>query len=170
MGVNLIFDEFKIEAIGILDEILLVVNELEEEHEAFPKEKIEEFALKTDRLMGAAKTFNLMYPDYESLLHIARITELCKVTGYKASTLSNTQLVPIFSAFWADAIDIIRELVESVEDTAKIKEVTANFIPTLRKRLMWLAQQIIDTTKTDKTSDQSKINVDGLLKKMGFDV
>lgn len=165
-----IIDSFQEEAKSILEELRELIEQLEDTKDLFPKALLEEFANKTDRIMGAAKTFGDMYPDHQVFAQIGKFGELCKATGYKASTLNHIGLVPIFAAFWADTLDILDELCQNVGNPEKLKEVTTNYIPTLQKRLVWLAQQIVSITKGTGAAESSKINVDGLLKKMGIDV
>ncbi len=168
---NEIINSFQEEANGIIEELRSIVEKLEDnDHTSFPKELLEEFANKTDRIMGTAKTFSEMYPDHQVFQQMGKFGELCKATGYKAATLNHIGLIPIFAAFWADTIDILSDLTENVGDPEKLKVVTKTYIPTLQKRLVWLAQQIVSITKGEGAAEQSKINVDGLLKKMGIDV
>lgn len=165
-----ILDGFRVEANELLGDLKNIVEKLEDSKDTFPKALLEEFANKTDRIMGAAKTFEQMAPGHPVFNQIAKFSELCKATGYKASTLNHLNLIPIFAAFWADTIDILEDLVLHCEDPEKVKEVTQSYIPTLQKRLVWLAQQIVTITKGGGAVDEAKINVDGLLKKMGIDV
>lgn len=165
-----IIESFREEANTLLAELRTIIEQLEDFSGSFPKELLEDFANKTDRLMGTAHTFNEMAGGHPVFQQIGKFGELCKVTGYKASTLNHQKLIPIFAAFWADTVDILQELVDNVNDTMKIKEVTQSYIPTLQKRLIWLAQQILTITKGADHVEQSKINVDGLLRKLGLEV
>jgi len=159
---------FQDEANEIIAELRDVIDALEDSTDKFPKELLEDFANKTDRLMGSAKTFETMYSGAPVFNQIGKFAELCKATGYKASTLNHQGLIPIFAAFWADTLDILEDLVKYCDDPAKIAEVKKTYIPTLQKRLVWLAQQIVTLTKGSGV--ESKINVDGLLKRMGIDI
>lgn len=166
-----IIDGFREEANALLKDLRNIVERLEDStSDEFPKDLLEEFANKTDRIMGAAKTFEQMAPGHQVFTQIGKFSELCKATGYKASTLNHQKLIPIFAAFWADTIDILEDLTQHCDDPEKVKEVTQAFIPPLQKRLVWLAQQIVTITKGAGAVDQAKINVDGLLKKLGIDV
>ncbi len=166
-----IVNEFQEEANTLLQDLKLVIEKLEEDHQEFPRELLEEFGNKTDRVMGAAKTFSGMYPDEVVFAHIGKFSELCKATSYKASTLNHLGLIPIFAAFWADTLDILQDCVDNVGNSKeKIEGITQGYVPVLQKRLVWLAQQIVSKTKGSQNSEQAKINVDGLLKKMGIEV
>jgi hypothetical protein len=88
-----------------------------------------------------------MCPGNAVFQQIGKFSELCKATGYKASTINQLSLITIFAAFWADTLYILKELVTHIDKPEKIKEVTKNFIPTLQTRLVWLTQQILNFTK-----------------------
>ena len=166
-----IVNDFQEEANVLLQELKGVIEKLENDHQEFPRDLLEEFGNKTDRIMGAAKTFSGMYPDEIVFVHISKFSELCKATSYKASTLNHLGLIPIFTAFWADTVDILQDFVDNVGNPAeKIEEITKGYVPVLQKRLVWLAQQIVTKTKGSLNPEQAKINVDGLLKKMGIEV
>lgn len=164
-----IIESFQEEANVLLNELREIIDRLEEQTDVFPKELLEEFANKTDRIMGTASTFEAMCEDKKVFQQVGMFAALCKATGYKASTLNHLVLIPIFAAFWADTLDILQDLVDHVGDPEKLKEVTKSYIPTLQKRLVWLAQQIVTITKGTEAGS-SKIDVDGLLKKMGIEV
>ncbi len=165
-----IINSFQEEANVLLEELRDVIDRLEETKNEFPKALLEEFGNKTDRIMGTAKTFSQMCPGQPVFIQMGKFCELCKVTSYKASTLNNVALIPIFTAFWADTIDILQDLVTHVESPQKVKEVTRGYVPVLQKRLVWLAEQIVILTKGKASGDKAAISVDGLLKKMGLDV
>lgn len=167
---NEIIDSFREEANVLLEELRGIIDRLEDWKDTFPKELLEEFANKADRIMGTANTFDEMAPGNPVFQQIGKFGELCKVTGYKASTLNHQKLIPIFAAFWADTVDILQELVDNVGDAQKIKDVTQSYIPTLQKRLIWLTSQILTFTKGADHVEESKINVDGLLRKLGFNI
>ena len=164
-----IIDSFKSEAKDILNELEAVIEELEEHTEGFPRNLIEDFGNKTDRIMGTANTFFAQYPEHEVFKQIGNFGALCKATGYKASTLNNSGLIPIFAGFWADTIEIMKELSENVDHPEKIVEINKKNAPLIHRRLTWLAEQIVKITKADPLADSAKINVDGLLRKLGIE-
>lgn len=163
-----IIGSFQEEANEIINSLRIVVEALEDHTGEFPKSLLEEFANKADRMMGAAKTFDTMYPGHKVFDQIGKFGELCKATGYKASVLNHQALVPIFAAFWADTLDILEELCQNVGDEDKIRNHSNNYIPLLQKRLTWLAKQVVELTKGTSAEAQSTINVDGILKRMGI--
>ncbi|MFZ4712461.1 MAG: hypothetical protein ACOYL6_02000 [Bacteriovoracaceae bacterium] len=163
-------DSFKEEAGGILNELKVIIEQLEEVENEFPKNLLEEFANKTDRIMGTANTFYSQFPQYEIFQQIGNFGGLCKATGYKASTLNHMGLIPIFAAFWADTLEIMEQLCSHIEDSHKLTEINQNIAPVMHKRLVWLAEQIVKINKAQGITEQSAMNVDGLLKKLGINV
>jgi hypothetical protein len=165
-----IIEGFKQEAKEILSEIEEAIEELENHEGEFPRTLLEEFGNKTDRIMGTANTFHAQFPDYEIFKQIGQFGALCKATGYKASTLHHKALIPIFAALWADTIEFMRELCENVDNPEKIQEINKKNAPVIQSRLTWLAEQIVRITKNDPNAEESKINVDGLLRRLGIEV
>lgn len=165
-----IINSFKEEAKTILQELETVIEDLESHQGSFPRELMEDFANKTDRIMGTAQMFHTQYPTVEAFKLIGNFGALCKATGYKASTLNNESLIPIFAAFWADTVEIMNDLCLNVDMPEKLAEITKKTAPVLQRRLTWLAEQIVKITKADGNSEASKINVDGLLRKLGIGV
>jgi hypothetical protein len=163
-----IISSFKSEAKSILQELETVIEDLESHEGSFPRELMEDFANKTDRIMGTAQMFHSQYPDQDVFRLIGNFGALCKATGYKASTLKNESLIPIFAAFWADTVEIMNDLCINVDQPEKLVEINKKNAPVLQKRLTWLAEQIVKITKSDPNADAAKINVDGLLKKLGI--
>jgi hypothetical protein len=165
-----IINVFQQEANTLLVDLRQIIEKLEDVEDDFPKELLEEFGNKTDRIMGTATTFTEICPGHPVLIQIGNFCELCKVTSYKASTLNDANLIPIFTGFWADTVDMLQELVTNVNDPQKVMTMTRGYIPTLHKRLLWLAEQIVAIYKNRDIKDKAIINVDGLLKKLGVDV
>ena len=161
---------FQLEANELLVDLREIVDALDDSQDVFPKELLQDFANKVDRIMGTAETFDMMYPGNPEFQQIGRFSALCKALGYKASTLQDLGLITIFAAFWADTLDILQDLVDNVGDSEKLKEATKGYVPVLQSRLIWLGQKIVAAAKATPGSDQGQINVDGLLKKLGIDV
>jgi hypothetical protein len=173
MVVNLAVDKeiievFQTEANGLLEELRTIIDKLEQVKDSSPKELLQEFANKTDRIMGTSDTFSVMHPDELVFQQIGKFAALCKATGYKASALNHPGLLVIFAAFWGDTVDILQDLVDNVGEPEKIKEVMSAYGPVLQKRLVWLAQKIVTITKGTPSETQGQINVDGLLEKLGI--
>ena len=167
---NQIVEIFKEEAKQVLTELEEVVEKLEQTQGDFPRALLEDFANKTDRIMGTANTFYHQYPDFEVFKQLGNFGGLCKATGYKASILNHQGLIPIFAAFWADTLEIMGQMVENIENPENLTLINKKSAPVLHKRLTWLAEQIVKITKSDSNTEASKMNVDGLLKKLGIEV
>ncbi len=165
-----IINGFQQEANSLLKDLKEIIEKLEDVEDVFPKKLLEEFGNKTDRIMGTATTFTQMCPGHPVFIQIGNFCELCKMTSYKASTLNEVSLIPIFTGFWADTVDMLQELVNNVGNPEKVKSMTRDYIPTLQKRLVWLAQQIVAISKSKDIKEKAQINVDGLLKKIGIDI
>ena len=163
-----ILDGFKEESNQLLGELEEVVERLEQRVAEFPTKLMEEFSQKIDRIMGAAKTIGLMDEQHQGLKRIGNIAEICKRLGYKAAESKNAALVPLFAAFWADTLEVLTELVESVADEAASQKLAQSFSSVLQKRLEWLSQKMTGSgTLPTGTTSLDALGVDDLLKSLG---
>ncbi|MCM2278091.1 MAG: hypothetical protein NDJ89_08440 [Oligoflexia bacterium] len=137
-----ILDSFRQESKQLLKELGIIVQRLEESHADFPSELLAEFAQKIDRIMGAAKTVALTAPDHAGLIWIGKITELCKMIGYKAAEKREIALLPIFAGFWADTLEHVGSLLDSLESPDECARISERFSGILQGRLKWLAQHL----------------------------
>jgi hypothetical protein len=138
-----IVESFQEECRKIIAELTAVVEQLEESADAgFPASLLSDFSQKIDRIMGAAQTLSMADPENGCLIRIGKIAELCKRVGYKAAEQKNPKLLPIFTAFWADTIEVMEELVESIRDQAEAERVAASYSKVLQGRLEWLSKQV----------------------------
>ncbi len=137
-----ILEAFREESEQILQELTSVIDALESPGEEFPTALLAEFSQKIDRIMGAAKTLAMDAPDHRGLSRIGQIAEVCKSLGYRAAEVKDLALIPVFAGFWADTLEVIGELVESVEDEAKSARIAGDFSSVLHKRLTWLSEKI----------------------------
>ena len=92
--------------------------------------------------MGTAKTIGLLFPNNAGLREISKITALCRAMGYKAVDVDSPLLVPLFCGFWADALEVLDEVLMNLENDQKINEIINGFVPVVRQRLEWLAKKI----------------------------
>ncbi len=138
-----IIAEFRAESNPLLVELGGYVEALEDfEGGAFPAETLENFAQRVDRIMGAAKTIGMTEPDHWGLQAMGKIAELCKYTCYQAAKLKLAALLPVFAAFLADAVEMLQELLDAIEDEARVQKARRTFAPVLQKRLEWLSQKV----------------------------
>lgn len=138
---NEILDEFKAESKQLLNELNTLLSEIENSQDKFPAGQIDQFALKIDRIMGAAKTLAMLDPDHKGLVRIGQIALICKNTGYKALAKKNIKIIPIFSAFWFEAIETVENLVAAIEDQTLTNKISAESEDVLSKRLDWLSKK-----------------------------
>jgi hypothetical protein len=137
-----ILNDFKGETNGLLAQLEVVTQALEDHQGDFPDALLEEFAQKIDRVMGAAKTLSLMDPAHQGLQRIGHLAEICKSIGYKAAEKRAVTLVPFFAAFWADTIEVIASLTATIEDAEKNAQIAKTFSEVLQKRLEWLGEKL----------------------------
>lgn len=153
-----IVDGFREEANQLMAELTAVIEQLETPSVDFPSALMAEFAQKIDRIMGAAKTISLMDPDHMGLVRIGSLAEICKRLGYQAAETKNPKLVPIFAAFWADVIETIQGMLDTLGDATACAGIAKSFGGVLQKRLEWLAKQV--------SKDQA-IDLGDLIKTLG---
>lgn len=161
---------FQEETNKLLKELGPIIEVLDESDGAnFPTEPLKEFAQKIDRIMGAAKTLaGLDDPEHQGLKRIGLITELCKTLGYKAAELQKSELIPLFAAFWADTLEVVEDLTNVVEDSAKTAAISSQFSLVLQKRLRWLADKVAAIEQKGPTENLNQLDVDALLKDLGM--
>jgi hypothetical protein len=154
---------FQDESTGLLNELSAITEKLEDSAKTgdFPTELLKEFSQKIDRIMGAAKTMGTADPGNLGLERISRLAELLKFIGYKAADQKNIKLLPIFAAFWNDAVSTCQELVSSLEDEAKTRKIAKEFLPILQKRLEWLKTKV---APSGESTSLNQIDVDSVLK------
>jgi chemotaxis protein histidine kinase CheA len=156
-----ILADFQAEAKGLLDELENVVELLEDAGGDFPDQELEHFAQRIDRIMGAAQTLSMLEPEHQGLVRIGAIAQICKRTGYRAAAAKRADLVPLFAAFWADTIDILRDLIDAVGDEAESARLANSSGKSLLTRLNWLSGKLGNEAPA---TDQSQL--DDLLKQL----
>ena len=158
-----ILADFQTEAKGLLDELTEIVETLEESSGTFPAADLEQFAQKIDRIMGAAQTLEQLSPGHAGLQRIGAIAQICKKLGYKAAEYKTISLIPIFAAFWADTIEVLGELVTSLNDEAKNRSLAASFASVLQNRLSWLGEKVQALGKASGADLQSQLEIDKIM-------
>lgn len=155
-----ILTDFRAESNQLLDELDELLENLEEHQGAdFPAAMLKEFSQKIDRIMGAAKTMLSLEAD-PGLEFLARVSEMCKTMGYQAAALQKTSLLPIFVGFWAETVEVMREVLGALDSPEKSKAVVESRSATLQKRLTWLAEKVAPG------SEEEKAKVMAMLKKL----
>lgn len=162
-----IIQHFQDEAYRLYEELDEIVEELED-HDEYPIDQLEDFAQKIDRIMGSAETIHANDPEIAFVDSIAIICRLCKQIGYNAKNFQKPELLPIYSAFWADCLEVLESLTKAIQEPHKLEDQMAYFTRTLEKRLQWL----LDKLKESQPEDDSKqvvdqADIDALLKSLG---
>jgi hypothetical protein len=152
-------DAFKLESIAIVAELKGIIDTLNSPQAAFPSQILQEFSQKIDRIMGAAKVLSLEEPSHLGLKRMGALAELCKALGYKASEQKQNKLVPIFAAFFEDAVSVTEDLLNALHDEKKSTEISQKFTPVLIKRLEWLKGKLMATP-----SQTTQAEIDALIK------
>ncbi|MEK6578454.1 MAG: hypothetical protein AABZ55_04445 [Bdellovibrionota bacterium] len=137
-----ILEIFKVESLKLIGELNGVVKVLENSHQIFPSELLEEFSQKIDRIMGTAQVINELNPKHLGLKRIGTIAELCKKIGYGAVEKKDVALLPIFAAFWADTLEVIGELLNALENEKATEKISREFSEVVQSRLEWLAKKV----------------------------
>ncbi len=158
-----ILTDFQAEAKGLLDELTAVVETLEEAGDEFPSAALEQFAQKIDRIMGAAQTLEQLEPGHAGLQRIGSIAQVCKRLGYKAAEYKTAALVPLFAAFWADTIDVLVDLVDTLGNAEENKAKASAFAPVLQNRLTWLGERVQSLGKSSGADLKSQLEIDKIL-------
>lgn len=147
-----ILQDFQTESEGLMDELEAVVEELEDAAGSgtFPDAKMKEFAQKVDRIMGTAKTLLTMGPGHSGITFLANVSEMCKTMGYQAVALQRAPLLPIFAGFWAETVEVMREVLAALTAADGGKSVVAARSAHLEKRLQWLAEKVAPGNEAEK--------------------
>lgn len=126
-----------------LQESSRLVDECEELLEAIESEpaqaaRLSEFSNKIDRVMGAAKSLAMMAEPHHPLHIIGDITALCKVLGERGSkTAAHERLFEVTVAFLLDAVEMVRGLLEALEDPGA--GVSPELKNAMLSRVNWIA-------------------------------
>jgi len=160
-----ILTDFQTETATLLAELSKVVEQLEEASDTFPAAQLAEFSQKIDRVMGAAQTMSSLEAGHAGLERIGAIAQICKGLGYKALECKAVTLVPLFAAFWADTLDVLAELVETLGDDAANKAKAAAFASVLQNRLTWLSGKV--QAGSGGVELQSQLEIDKILAQLG---
>lgn len=156
-----ILEDFRTESTGLVNELGELVEELEDSAgNEFPTDQLKEFSQKIDRIMGAAKTLDSFAPGHPGIVFLARVSEMCKTMGYQAAALQRGNLVPIFAGFWAETVEVMQEVLSSLESEPNTKAIIEKRSALLQKRLAWLAEKVAPD------SDEEKQKVVALLKNL----
>ncbi len=152
-----ILGEFRDESKQILKELSDILERMERDTTCKDNPNFTEFSKRIDRITGSSKTISLLFPSNPGLKEMSKISALCKALGYKATEVDNPLLVPIFCGFWADAIEVLTDVLNSLEDAIQVEKIVTGFMPVVSKRLEWLSNKI-KTVSPQKAMNPQEIN------------
>ena len=146
-----ILTNFRTESLGLLDELEVLVEDLENAAEgSVPEAVLKEFSQKIDRIMGAAKTLQQFAPSHAGIAFIANVSGTCKSMGYQAAALRRANLIPIFAGFWAETVETLRETLTKLDSEEASKTFVAAQSGQLEKRLAWLSEKVAPGNEAEK--------------------
>ncbi len=171
---NEILKDFQQESKNLASEMLVLLEEIEGDFNQV--QKLEEFAQKVDRIMGAAKSIALAVPENKTIEQIADYTAICKSVGYKASQIKDKpEFYNVCVALLLDGTEVLNEMLDNLENLT-VKELLSD---TLLERLRWVSSQfgadvrasvdIKPSSTAGSSPKMSQTDIDQLLKKLGLD-
>ena len=112
-----IMDGFHEETMALLGEASALVSQMDEQVDfTAASVPISEFAIRIDRIMGAAKTIVAMDPNHSGLKKIGSLAQICKSISYKSIDKKAVELLPLMSAFFSDVIECMEGLLATMND------------------------------------------------------
>lgn len=132
--------------------------------------RLEEFANKIDRVMGAAKSLGLLVDGDHPLHMVGDTTAICKALGYRGAKVGNQpQLYGVTVSFLLDAVETVDEILDRMEDPAA--DLRADLKNTLLERLKWISDIYRKIPEAQASSGEKLVQneIDELMKKLGMD-
>jgi hypothetical protein len=135
--------DFREDIKGQLAELFSIIDKLENSDDLkVANPLLQEFALKIDGVFSACEAMIMMAPGHLGLKKICALSDICKTIGNKAALKNSIALAPIVAGFWFDTMTTIGELLESLENETKTKEIIASFTNSVGERLKILAKYV----------------------------
>lgn len=134
----------------MLQKLSVVVEKLEDWHGPFPKLEMVDFAMKIDQILKHMSSVEKYLPQHAGFKAMKQIAGVCKYMGYKANEQPNPNLVPVLSAFWADSIEFVQNLVDAIDNPEESAIVVKQVGDVLVKRLQWVVKKM-NPNMTDVT-------------------
>lgn len=146
-----ILDQFRMETIGLIRELQKIAEHMQEAGiSEFPEADLKEFAQKIDRVMGAAKSLDMISPGNAGLRLIGTLGDTCKTVGYQAAALQRHSLTPFFADYCQLVLDLISKLVISLGDEAALTTLVETNVPKLQGKLKWLKERAAPVDEEEK--------------------
>jgi chemotaxis protein histidine kinase CheA len=143
---NEIIQEFCQETNSIIDELVPILETLEADPGNF--KSLEVFGQKVDRIMGAAKSLELN--------KMGIVTEFCKTISYKTAQSKNLDLIKVVVAFLFDAVEIIKEMIASLEK-GETEEINPVFLKTVISRLEFISSKLVSIQRSSVAIDDKEL-------------
>jgi len=155
-----IVQDFCIESNGLLHEMETILSEFEDN--LTQTKNLERFGQIIDRMMGAAKSLNLNT--------LATLCELGKTIGYKASQVTDENLLNVVCGILFDNIEIIKKMIHGIN--TQNQDIMKNInLETFVGRLRWLSDKFKNIQRSSVAIDKANMDqqsIDNLLKNLGF--
>lgn len=163
-----LLSEFLEESRGIVADCESLLEDIE--NDPSQAGRLGEFANLIDRVMGAAKSLAMMAAPEHPLNIVGDITALCKAIGERGSNSArNEQLFTVTVAFLLDAVEITRELLDSLEDPDAV--VTSDVRAAILDRVGMISniykQMPKDALVGDAGPKMEQNEIDEIMKKLG---
>lgn len=146
-----IFDQFRLETISLVRELEKAAERMKESGiSEFPEADLKEFAQKIDRVMGAAKSIEVICPGNSGLRMIGVMGQACKTVGYQAAALQRASLAPFYAEYCLLVLDVVSKLVISLGDEAASSKLVETHAPRLQTKLKWLMERAAPANEEEK--------------------
>lgn len=169
---NKILEDFIRESKTLVGEMKQI---LEKSEGKFSQVKsLEQYGMKADRIMGAAKSLAFIIGAAEHPINkVSDYAAICKIVGNKTALIqSNSEFYNICVALLVDGTDVLALMIDMLS-SGKL-EINDLISETLVARLKWISTQFgqehsaVDIHKGQSTQ-LNQGDIDDLLKKLGFD-
>lgn len=165
---NDILNEFLTEAKRLVAECQTLLEDLEGKPEAAPR--LEEFANKIDRVMGAAKSLGLLATADHPLHMVGDATAVCKALGYRGAKVAHQpKLFEVTVSFLLDAVETVDELLDRLDEPPE--NLRADLKNTLLGRLQWISDIYRQIPEAGAASGEKLVQneIDELMRKLSMD-
>lgn len=153
--------EFARESQGLVQECVEILEAIEDDHAQLPR--LENYANRIDRVMGAARSIAMLETDNHALHVIGDSAALCKALGYRCLASSpSAELIDTTVAFLMDATELVGDLLERLDEEGG--ELRAEMKETFVERLRWISDLYAKFPAPASAGEQ----IEALLKKLGM--
>jgi hypothetical protein len=160
---KVIVESFRKESSELLTELARLVTGLENDpDESTAYARMEEFCQKIDRIRGGSKILSEEARGHVGLLRMGDIAELCRLVGQRATSRRERKFLPLVAAFWGESVEMLQDLMASLEDEERTRDIVRHYPGIAKRRLEWLFSRIAPG-ETIKSLDENLREVEDLL-------